>query len=260
LAREVSVTTSETLQPLQIQGASVFVTGAGRGLGRALVAAFLGRGAGRVFATFRNAPSAEASGLLEDKRVEAVLIDLTSDESVLAAAAGRPRVDILVNNAAFIANAPALDAADLKAARLEMETNYWGVLRMCRAFAPQLSSSAAGAVVNILSVGALASLPFCGSYCASKAAAWSLTQSLSAEFGRRGVRVAAVFAGAIATDMARPEEMEGRCPPDVMAAEIVQALGRGELRIFPDALSRGVGETYAKSPWELIERFSRLLD
>jgi NAD(P)-dependent dehydrogenase (short-subunit alcohol dehydrogenase family) len=249
------VANAENLGPLRIENTKVLVTGAARGLGRALVAAFLDSGAARVFATFRNAESAAASGFVGDRRVERLVVDVTSDASVDAASRRCGQVDILVNNAAVIFNTPPLGAQDLDPARLEMETNYWGVLRMCRAFAPQLTASGNGAAVNILSIGALAPLPFCGSYCASKAAAWSATQSMRAEFRPRGVRVAAVFAGAIATDMSSTD-IADRCPPETMAAEIVDALARGELTIFPDAASRAVAEIYGQNPWELARRFS----
>lgn len=247
--------TAEELDPQSIQGARVLVTGAARGLGRALVTAFLDRGAAQVFATFRNAASAAESPFTADRRVEPLVLDVTSDDLVADAARRCARVDILVNNAAVIFNTPALGAPDIDRAWLEMETNYWGVLRMCRAFARHLAASGRGAVVNILSLGALAPLPFCGTYCASKAAAWSATQSMRAEFRPRGVRVAAVFAGAIATDMTSAA-LANRCPPETMAAEILAALERGELTIFPDAASRAAAEIYGQGPWDLAKRFS----
>jgi len=236
-----------------IQGASVLVTGSNRGLGRALVAAFLDRGAARIFATVRS----RSTGLFDDPRVEAVLLDVTQEESVAALALQCRDTDILVNNAASLANKPLLGVADLAGARLEMDTNYWGVLAMCRAFSPHLAARGGGAIVNILSIGALVSVPFAGSYCASKAAAWSLTQCLRAELAKAGTSVAAVFPGPIATDMARPGEEAGRCPPDVMAAAIVAALSRGETMIFPDEVSAAINAGYSADPWSLEARFAQ---
>jgi NAD(P)-dependent dehydrogenase (short-subunit alcohol dehydrogenase family) len=254
-AQGLSVATIEREQPLRIEGSSVLVTGAGRGLGRALVKAFVEVGCRQVFATFRNSSSAEASGLLAHKAVKPVMLEVTSDESVAAAARACAEVDILVNNAGILAMAAALAAPDLGPSRLEMETNYWGILRMCRAFAPQLRASRQGAVVNILSLGALATLPALSTYCASKAAGWAVTQGLRAEFRPDGVRVAAVFAGGIATDMS-PPEVDDRCPPDVMAANILQALGAGEVMIFPDPHSQNVLTLYDKAPFDLPKLFA----
>lgn len=231
---------------MRVDGAAVMITGANRGLGRALVDAFLAAGAARIHATMR-----EPQDIFGDPRVETEKLDVTDDASVAALAARIAALDLLVNNAAALSKLSVLGPWDLGPARLEMETNYFGVLRMCRAFAPRFRAGPGGGIVNILSIGALASVPSSGSYCASKAAAWSLTQSLAAELAPAGVEVAAVCAGPIATAMARPESAAGRCPPEVMAAEIVAAIGRGEARIFPDPRSRAAAETYRADPWAL---------
>ena len=252
--------TNEGRRPVAIEGASVLVTGTARGLGHELVKAFLNAGCRQVLATFRSQASADGSDLLADSRVKAVVLDVTSDESVAAAARAWPKLDILVNNAAVIANTPPLRAADLEGSRLEMETNYWGVLRMCRAFAPALETSGRGAIVNILSLGALANMPFCGTYCASKAAALSATQSIAAELAPRGVHVAAVFAGGIDTDMSHSSGRSGMFPADLMSAAIVESLGRGETMIYPCPASRGISEVYAKAPWEVAKRFAEVME
>jgi NAD(P)-dependent dehydrogenase (short-subunit alcohol dehydrogenase family) len=241
---------------MRIEGATALVTGANRGLGKALVGAFLEAGAGRVYATLRDPSLAPFT----DPRVEWVRLDLTAPSSVEEVARRCGDTDILVNNAASLANTPCLAVADLAGARLEMETNYWGVLALCRAFAPQLAERDGRAIVNILSIGALACVPFAGTYCASKAAQWSLTQCLRAELGKTGVSVAAVFPGPIATDMARPGDAGGRCPPEIMAATIVAELGRNNLMIFPDPVSAAIREGYSADPWALERQFAGSVD
>jgi NAD(P)-dependent dehydrogenase (short-subunit alcohol dehydrogenase family) len=228
----------------------VLVTGSNRGLGRALVRALLDQGAARVYAAARKIDSP----LFEDDRVAMIELDVMNDESVSRASSLCADVDIVINNAAALFNTPLMDVPDLDGARVEMETNYWGILRMCRAFAPHLSSPRNGSIVNVLSIGALTSVPFCGSYCAAKAAAWSLTQAVRAELRERGVVVVAVFPGPIATDMARPGEMAGRCPPDVMAGTMVSALARGETMIFPDPVSESFAKNYVAAP--LADRYA----
>jgi len=238
---------------LDVRDAVVMVTGSNRGLGRAFVDAFLQAGAAKVYATMRRPDPA----LFGDPRVQAVPLDVTDDGSVARLAAEAGDTQILVNNAAALTKLAALGAPDIEGARMEMEANYFGVLRMCRAFAPILAANGGGAIVNILSIGALANVPSSGSYCASKAACWSLTQAVRAELRGQGTLVMAVFAGAIATEMARAGNTTPRCPPDVMAANIVEALRRDETNVFPDTSSAATGELYKKDPWALEAQLGR---
>ena len=234
---------------MAISGSHVLVTGSNRGLGRSLVGALLAQDAARVYAAARNI---DLLGF-DDPRVVAVQLDVTSDFSVHRASSVCQPIDVVINNAAALFNTPLMGVADLDGARVEMETNYWGILRMCRAFVPSLTPRR-GLIVNVLSIGALTSVPFCGSYCAAKAAAWSLTQAIRGELRASGVTVVAAFPGPIATDMARPGEMAGRCPPDVMARTLVKALDQGETMIFPDDVSAAFVQSYAADP--LADRFA----
>jgi NAD(P)-dependent dehydrogenase (short-subunit alcohol dehydrogenase family) len=223
----------------------VLVTGSNRGLGRALVAALLQRGASKVYAGAR---AALDTSLFDDARVVTVPLDVTSDRSVSRCASLCADVDMVINNAAVLFNTPLVGASDIDNARVEMETNYWGTLRMIRAFASFLAAPRCGSIVNILSIGALSSVPFCGSYCAAKAAAWSLTQAVRSELRDRGVTVVAVFPGPIATEMSRSRDTAGRCPPDVMARTIVAAFDRGDTTVFPDDVSASFAKTYGANP------------
>jgi len=241
---------------MQVEAANVLVTGSNRGLGRALVQAALDHGAARVYATARDPGSVG----LDDARVTTVQLDLTDDRSVERAGELCRDTDILINNAAYLANSSALRAQDLDAGRLEMETNYFGLVRITRVFAPHLAARGGGAIANILSIGALACVPFCSSYCAAKSAAWSFTQGSRAELAAQRTEVIAVFPGPIATDMARPHQQEGRCPPGVMADAIMAAISRGERMIFPDRASAAVAEEYGRSPWALANRFAGNID
>jgi NAD(P)-dependent dehydrogenase (short-subunit alcohol dehydrogenase family) len=230
---------------VQVGGAKVLITGGARGLGRALVQAALDAGAAKVYAAARNLSSVASA--FDDARVAPVELDVTQQRSVDRAGARCKDVDILINSAAHLANSPAVGAADLEPGRLEMETNYWGVVRMTRAFAPHLAARGGGAIVNILSTGALATVPFCGSYCASEAAAWSFTQSARAELAQQRTLVMAAFPGPLATDF--PGEIEGRHPPDQVAHAIFAAICAGELQIFPDPMSKAVARDFAREPW-----------
>ena len=108
---------------------------------------------------------------------------------------------------------PALGAPTMEDARLEMETNYFGTLAMCRAFAPVLKRNGGGVMVNMLSVVSFFNAPMQGSYCASKAAAWSLTKAVRFELRAQGTLVIGVYAGYIDTDMTAASTRRSRAPP-----------------------------------------------
>jgi NAD(P)-dependent dehydrogenase (short-subunit alcohol dehydrogenase family) len=183
---------------MKIGGSIALVTGANRGLGRALVDALLQAGCARIYAGARDIENVAPDGV-----VKPIQLDITNAEHIARAAAQCRDVSILINNAGVARFAPALEAPTMEHARLEMDTNYFGTLAMCRAFAPVLKRNGGGALVNILSVASWFSVPMQGSYCASKAAEWSLTKSVRHELRSQRTLVAAMYAGYIDTDMAR---------------------------------------------------------
>lgn len=243
---------------MQVAGAHVLVTGANRGLGKALVKAFVQRGAARIYAAGRDRAALEEA-FDDQPSVVPVIMDITDDISVAQAARTRTDVSIVVNNAGIVTHARLIGAASLAEARLEMDTNFWGMLRVCRAFAPALRKNGGGAIVNILSMGALASMPFVGSYCASKAAALSMTQAIRGELAAQGTLVTGVIAGPIQTDMAREHEKEGRYPPEMLAAAIIDGIEAGAQTVFPDPKSREIGETWLRDPRAVEDIFGKLL-
>jgi NAD(P)-dependent dehydrogenase (short-subunit alcohol dehydrogenase family) len=142
---------------------------------------------------------------------------VTDAAAVFAAAAGAGDATIVINNAGAMLGSPFLSASDPDAARKEMDTNYFGTLTMGRAFAPVLASNGGGALVNVLSVASFYSLPFNASYCASKAAEWSLTNALRLELHRAGTLVIGVHPGFIDTDMTatvRDAKIAHHTPPN----------------------------------------------
>lgn len=222
---------------MQIRDSVALVTGANRGIGRAFVEALLERGARRVYATARDLASLDALAALDRHRVVTLRLDVTSAADAQAAAAQAPDVALLVNNAgALTVGAPT--EVPLETARADMETNYFGTLNVTKAFLPVLEQRQ-GAIVNMLTVVALASMPRLSAYNASKAAGLSLTQSLRADLATRGIAVHGVFPGPVDTDMARRFEM-----PKTAAIEVARAtldgVEAGEEDIFPDPTSRQV--------------------
>lgn len=221
------------------------VTGAARGLGRHLVDQLLDRGAPKLYALAR-----DPSQVRRDPRVVPVAFDLLDDERIAAAARAAADATLLVNNASTAAFAGALDA-DPGAVRHEMAVNYGGTLATIRAFAPALERSG-GAVVNVLSLLALASTPPMAGYSASKAAAHSLTQALRPVLAARGVTVHGVYPGGIDTDMLAGIDAP-KTPPAEVAAALLDGLEADEEDIFPDPNALAMAAVWRTDP----KRFER---
>ena len=166
---------------MEIKGCGGFVTGAKRGIGRAFVDALVKAGAARIYAAARNVTSVASLVADDPGLIVAVALDITDPGLVQDAAKRCGDVDLVVNNAGVSQWAQLIGAENLDGARTEMETNYFGTLVMCRAFAPVLAANGGGAIINVLSLAALVNFPVVGSYCASKAAAHSMTLGVRAD-------------------------------------------------------------------------------
>lgn len=221
---------------MKVNNAVAVVTGANRGVGRALVEALLAYGAARVYATGRNLDELASVVALDARRVRTLRLDVTKPDEIAAAAALAPDATLLICNAGVLDFGSLLDAP-VDALHRNMDTNYFGMLHTARAFAPVIESNGGGAVVNILTLVALASMPGLGVYNASKAAAWSMTQSLRADLSRRNIQVHGVFPGAIDTDMIRALEMPKTSAADVARA-VLDGVDAGTEDIFPDPMSK----------------------
>jgi NAD(P)-dependent dehydrogenase (short-subunit alcohol dehydrogenase family) len=224
-------------------GKSVLVTGANRGLGQALVEELLRRGAERVYAGTRQ-PTA-----VRDERVTNVTLDVTDPAQIQAAVDGVESLDILINNAGV--SVPD-DLTDRSAFERHLAVNLYGTLDVTQAFLPLLTRSH-GAVINIVSLGAVAAVPVLPAYSVSKAASLSLTQSLRALLTARGVSVHAVMPGPIDTDMVRALEIP-KTPPQDVARTTLDLIEEGEDDIFPDPMSAPLAERWRTSPVKDMER------
>ena len=231
--------------------AVALVTGANRGIGRALVEALLERGAVRVYATARSLADLKPVGDLDPRRVRTLQLDVTKPTQISAAAAQARDVNLLINNAGVLDFGSLLDAPG-EALRRSMDTNYYGPLHVTRTFVPVIEGNGGGAVVNVLTVVALASMPGIAAYNASKAAAWSMTQSLRADLLKRKVEVYAVFPGPVDTDMARAFETT-KTSPAVVARAVLDGLQAGTEDIFPDPISQQVYAAW-KADHKAVER------
>jgi len=216
---------------VNIEGSTVLVTGANRGIGQALVTEALNRGAARVYAGTRQPVTHP------DSRVIPVTLDVTSTAQIESAAAQVGELDVLINNAGI---ALYDDLSDRAVLEQHLAVNLFGIYGVVQAFLPALTRSG-GAIVNNLSLNSLAPLPVIPAYSISKAAAFSLTQSLRARLASSGVRVHAVLTGPVDTDMTRGFDIP-KASASSVAAAIFDGVAAGEDDIFPDPLSATVAE------------------
>jgi NAD(P)-dependent dehydrogenase (short-subunit alcohol dehydrogenase family) len=228
---------------MKIADKAVLVTGANRGLGKALVEEALRKGAARVYAGARQ-PFAHADG-----RVTPLILDVTNAAQIEAAVKKVSSLDILINNAGIALYDNLSDRAMLER---HLAVNLLGMHGVTQAFLPLLTRSR-GAVVNILSDSALAPFPIIPSYSLSKAAAFSMTQSLRALVVARGVSVHAVLAGPIDTDMSRDADIPKSSAASV-AKDILDGVERREEDIFPDPKSASIAEHWRGGALKALER------
>ena len=214
----------------ELNHCTALVTGANRGLGHAFCDGLLHAGAARVYAAARDPARLPDR---RDARVVPLRLDVTRPEEVKAAAERSSDLTLLINNAGVLANAAVLAEGAEAAARHEMETNYFGMLSMVRAFAPVLAHNGGGTIVNILSVASWFGSPFMASYCASKAAAAALTDALRVELCTRGTRVIGVYAGYLDTDMATHVAFPKTDPKQVVDRTL-EGVTKGVERVFAD--------------------------
>ena len=216
---------------MNIKHSVAFVTGANRGLGLAFARELLARGASKVYAGVRNPDGVDIPGVI------AIRLDVTDPASVAAAAAQCGDVTLLVNNAGIARVMPSmLDAELATVAREVFETNYYGVLNVSQAFAPVLAANGGGAIVNVLSDAVWVARPFLSAYAASKAAAWSFTNSLRIELRAQETLVQGVHVGFMDTDMTHGFDMQ-KTHPDAVVAQSLDGVEQGAEEILADAVT-----------------------
>lgn len=238
---------------MKLDGSIALVTGANRGLGRALVATLLEAGAAKVYAAARDRATLGAA----DPRVVPLALDTTKPEQIAAAADMASDVTLLVNNAGVLNSYDVLASsqADLDA---DFRTNVHGTLAVIRAFLPVLERAPGGAtIVNVLSLTSLASFPPLGGYSASKAAAYSVTQALRPELKARHVALLAALPGPIDTEMVKALPMPKTSPMET-ARGILAGIARGDEEIFPDPMAQQMGALWSRSPKDFERAFGSL--
>lgn len=235
---------------VDVKGATALVTGADGGIGRSLVRSLLAHGAAKIYAA--DLVASQSSYLADRAEIVPLDLDIT-DQAAVAETAGRATdVNLLFNNAGINLRAQFIGAPSVDAARREMETNYFGTLVMCRAFAPVLLANArrGSAIINILSILAKVTLPNVGTYCATKAALLRLTEGVRAELA--DVLVMAVMPWAVDTPISKLYP-GSKTSPDEVAERTLQGLKRGEEEIYFHEFSDEVNKRLREDP-KALER------
>ncbi len=217
---------------MQISGAVVLITGANGGIASHFIEQLLNLGVAKIYVCARSIVKLNPLLTLDRDRIIPVELDVTNPQSVLTAASQCQDVTLLINNAGTSLNQGLIAASDIDSARAEMEVNYFGMLSMCRAFAPILNQHGGGAIANILSLLGKVNLPFSGSYSASKAAAISMTQGVRAELAAQGTLVVAVMPGTVDTELAK-EWPNPKVAPAEVARAALQGIIDGVEDVYP---------------------------
>jgi NAD(P)-dependent dehydrogenase (short-subunit alcohol dehydrogenase family) len=218
---------------MKLDNARVLITGANRGLGLAFAREALARGAGTVYAGARDPATVTLKGVVP------VRLDVTSETDVAAAAAACGDVSIVINNAGIAATGGFFADASIESARRHLETNFFGPLRMARAFAPVLAANAGGAIINVLSVASWVSGPLLGVYGVSKSAAWAMTNGIRIELSEQKTQVLALHVGFIDTDLTAGFDAPKSRPEDVVRIAL-DALEAGASEVLADDYTRAV--------------------
>lgn len=218
---------------MKVRDSVVLISGANRGLGRAWARLLLEAGARKVYAGARDPRGIDLPGVIP------LELDITQPEQVRRAAAECGDVTLLVNNAGIVRGGHVFDDEAVDRARQELDTNLFGTLAMCRAFAPILGANGGGAIVNVLSVLSWISIPGGATYGMSKAATWSMTNGVRIALKPQGTQVLGLHVAFMETDMTAGIDAPKASPHDVVA-QAIAGLEAGQEEVLADALTREV--------------------
>lgn len=245
------------MNTFDMKGKVVLVTGSNRGIGEGYVKTLVKAGASKVYAAARDLDNLKPLLAKYEGIVEPVLLDVTKAEHIQGLTDKIDALDVLINNAGII-NACLLTSDNaLEIARTEMETNFFGPLRLTQALLPLLKQSKQAAIINVSSIAGISNFPVIGPYSATKAAMHSYTQGLRADLASEGITVVGVYPGPIDTRMAEGWEMD-KPQPEQVAEKTLEALFEGRTDVLPDDFSKQMYETFLDHPHELEKVFAQM--
>lgn len=238
---------------IDVQGKTALITGANRGIGKAIAEAFLQAGIGKLYAAVRDPDSARELISTYGDKVVAVELDLTKPDTITVAAATASDAEVVVNNGGILKQADPLNPDAIDNFQAELDVNVFGLMRMGQAFAPVLKANGGGVLIQLNSIASIRSFPPFATYAASKAASYSITQALAAMLGEQGTRVISVHPGPIGTDMAKQAGFDESDPPSVVADAILAALKSDSIHVFPDTMAKELWQAYQSFAKQVVE-------
>lgn len=244
---------------MKVEGCIAIVTGGNRGIGLGFVEELLDAGAKRVYVASRKLADGEAIAKRDPDRIKAIQLDVTKAGEIAAAANACGDVDLVVNNAGAFCHATLLGADDMSGMRQEIETNYIGVVAMCRAFAPILKENGGGAIVNVLSAGGIIAVPNMGGYSPSKFAARAASDCMRAELEPQGTHVAALIVGSVDTRMAAHVTWQEKSSPRDIGKAGILAVEQNIDEHDTDAHSVSVRAFLARDPHTIKRSMAKAL-
>ncbi|WP_417735222.1 SDR family oxidoreductase [Rosistilla oblonga] len=236
-----------------VKNKTVLVTGANRGIGKAILEEALHRGAAKVYAAVRNVESAASLVAEHGDKVVPIRIDLDDPSSITAAADTATDADLVINNAGVLKTSSAVAADAIESLQFEMNANVYGLIRVAQAFATVLKANGGGAFVQLNSVASVKTFADFATYCASKAASYSITQGLRETLREQGTQVVSVHPGPIDTDMGAAAGFDDAASPSSVATEIFNALAEGRFHAWPDPVAQQIGGAYQSFSENVIE-------
>jgi NAD(P)-dependent dehydrogenase (short-subunit alcohol dehydrogenase family) len=245
---------------IDIEGTTALVTGANRGIGRAIAEALLERGAARVYLGARRPETLTDLTERYGARAVPLALDVTDRDQVRAAAEAAGDLELLINNAGVGEHVGGgfEDERWLDAGRREFEVNVLGTLDVTRAFAPVLARNGGGAVANVVSIAGLVNFPLFFSYSASKAALHNVTQGMRIFLTPQGTKVFGIYPGPVDTDMAEDVPFE-KVAPSAVAGSVLAGIEAGIEEIFTDPMAEQFGVAYSQSPKELERQVAAMV-
>lgn len=226
---------------MQLDNATVLITGANRGIGLAFAKAALARGARKVYAGARDPNSVTLPG------VTPLRLDVNAPADIAAAVAAASDVTVVINNAG-IAEFGGLLAPDAEIRlRRQLETNVFGVLRISQAFAPVLAANGGGALLNVASIASWISNPALAGYAVTKSAVWSLSNGLRHELRGQKTQVTTLHMAFVDTDLTQGIDAPKSTPEDI-ASRALDALEAGAEEVLADETTRQVKQGLSAQP------------
>jgi len=237
-----------------VKNKTILVTGANRGIGKAILEEALQRGATKVYAAVRSIDSANSLVAEHGDRVVPIRVDLNDPDSITAAAKTATDVDVVVNNAGVLKTSSAISKDAIESLQFEMNANVYGLIRVAQAFAPVLKANGGGALVQLNSVASVKTFPDFATYCASKAASYAITQGLRGSLRVQGTHVVSVHPGPIQTDMGQEAGFgDAAASPSLVAADIFDAIAEGRFHSWPDPMAQQIGGAYQSFAENVVE-------